>query len=427
MANVKKSFEDLKVSRSILNALEDLKFQNPTSVQEKVIPRVRAGHDLIAIAPTGTGKTAAYLIPVLSKLRFQEGNDARALILVPTRELAIQVHTMTHQLSGYLNLRSVVIYGGTGMKNQIMEIEKGLDILIATPGRFMDLYRQGILHTKNIQTLVLDEADKMMDMGFMPQLNRILEVIPARKRQNLLFSATFSDKVQRLSEDFLEFPQKIEIKPQGSTAESIIQYFYKVPNLKSKINLLQFLLTDQEAFKKVIIFTKTKETANDIYKFIRRKIDPDVRVIHANKGQNTRINAINSFKDGNIRILVSTDLTARGIDVSLVSHVINFDVPLVYEEYVHRIGRTGRALASGESITFVNQPDEFHLSNIERLIRSKITEKKIPREVEITETEPWEKKKMEQEIDRIKRKLDPDYKGSFHEKKSKNQHSRKLK
>lgn len=427
MTDARKSFEDLKVSRSILNALKDLNFQTPTSVQEKVIPRIRSGHDLIAIAPTGTGKTAAYLIPVLSKLKFQEGDYTRALILVPTRELAIQVNKMTRELSSYLNLRSVVIYGGTGMKNQIMEIMDGLDILIATPGRFLDIYRQGAIYTKNITTLVLDEADKMMDMGFMPQLNHILEVIPSKKRQNLLLSATFSDKVQRLSEDFLEFPQKIEIKPQGSSPETIDQYYYKIPNLKTKINLLQFLLADQDVFKKVIIFTKTKEAANDIYKFIRRKIDPSVRVIHANKGQNTRINVINLFKHGEIRILVSTDLTARGIDVSLVSHVINFDVPVVYEEYVHRIGRTGRALASGESITFVNRPDEYHLANIEKMIRSKIIERKIPGEVEIMGTEPWEQKKMNQELDRIRRKLDPDYKGSFHEKKQKNRFPRKPK
>lgn len=427
MTNVKKSFDDLNIIPSVRKALEDLNFTDPTPVQEKVIPRIRSGHDLIAIAPTGTGKTAAYLIPVLSKLKFQEGNDPRALILVPTRELAIQLNKMILELGKYLNLRTLAIYGGTGLKDQLMEIKNGVDILVATPGRFLDLYHREAILTKKITTLVLDEADKMMDMGFLPQLNRILEVIPSKKRQNLLFSATFSDKVQRLSEDFLEFPQKIEIKPQGTVAESIDQCFYKVPNLKTKINLLQFLLTEAEVFKKVIIFTKTKETANDVYKFIRRKIDPGVRVIHANKGQNTRINTINAFKEGGIRILVSTDLTARGIDVSQVSHVINFDVPIVYEEYVHRIGRTGRAAEAGESITFVNQPDEYHLSNIEKLIRSKINERKIPGDVAIAETEPWEKKKMDWEMDRIKRKLDPDYKGSFHQKKTKKRHSRKLK
>ncbi len=427
MINVKKSFEDLKIDRLMLQALDDLKITDPTPVQEKVIPMIRAGHDLIAIAPTGTGKTAAYIIPVLSKLKYQEGNDPRVLILAPTRELAIQLNKMAMDLGKYLNLRILVIYGGTGMKDQLLKISSGVDILIATPGRFMDLYRQGAIQTKYINTLVLDEADKMMDMGFLPQLNRILEVIPARKRQNLLFSATFSDKVQRLSEEFLEFPLKIEIKPQGTTAESIDQYFYKVPNLKTKINLLQYLLSEREIFKKVIIFTKTKETANDVYKFIKRKIDPEVRVIHANKGQNTRINAINAFKEGDVRVLVSTDLTARGIDVSQVSHVINFDVPLIYEEYVHRIGRTGRAHETGESITFVNRPDEYHLSNIEKLIRAKIHERKIPGSIEIAETESWEKKIMDSEIDRIKRKLDPDYKGSFHQKKPKNKRSGKLK
>ncbi|MBR9997829.1 MAG: DEAD/DEAH box helicase [Cyclobacteriaceae bacterium] len=424
MGNGIKSFGDLKISPLILKALADLGFTSPTAIQEKVIPRINAGHDLIAIAPTGTGKTAAYLIPVLSKLKFPQGDHPRALILVPTRELTLQVEKMAGDLARYMSLRSLAVYGGTGIKNQAAEISKGQDILIATPGRFMDIYLMGELFTKNFNTLVLDEADKMMDMGFLPQLNRILEVIPARKRQNILLSATFPDKVQKLSDDFLKFPQKIEIRPQGSTAESIDQYFYRVPNLKTKINLLEFLLNDHEAFNKVIIFTKTKVTANDVYKFIKRKIDQNVRVIHANKDQNARINAINSFREGDTRILVSTDVTARGIDVDMVSHVINFDVPVIHEEYVHRIGRTGRAMASGESITFVTKPDEHHLLGIEKLIRGKINERKIPAEVEVTPTEAWEKKKMEQEEDLIKRKLDPDFKGAFHRKSPKNRRDR---
>jgi ATP-dependent RNA helicase RhlE len=417
MGNGNASFEELKINPSILKALADLDFHTPTEIQVKVIPRITAGHDIIAIAPTGTGKTAAYLIPVISKLKYRQGEHPRAVILVPTRELTIQVEKMSGELTRHMNLRSFAIYGGTGIKNQIETISQGLDILIATPGRFMDLYRQGGLFTRNINTLVLDEADKMMDMGFLPQLHRILEVIPSRKRQNILLSATFPEKVDRLADDFLNFPQKIEIKPQGSTAETIEQCFYSVPNLKTKINLLEYFLTDRERFSKVIIFTKTKTTANDLYKFIRRKIDPQVRVIHANKDQNTRLNAMDAFRKGEVRILVSTDVTARGIDVSLVSHVFNFDVPPIHEEYVHRIGRTGRARASGESITFVTRPDEYHLKSIEKIIGGKIPRREIPAEVEIPDTEPQEQKKMERETDLIKRKTDPDYQGAFHTKK----------
>jgi len=427
MTDKLKSFSDLKLSAPILDALKDLDLNTPTKIQEKAIPLIRAGHDFIGIAPTGTGKTAAYIIPLLLKLKFSQGKHARALILVPTRELVIQVKKMFDDLGKNQSLRHIAIFGGKGIKNQIHQIREGIDVLIATPGRFLDIYLRGEIYTKNLNTLILDEADKMMDMGFLPQLHRILEVIPTKKRQNLLFSATFPDRVQRLSEDFLAFPQKVEINPQGTSAETIDQFFYKTPNLKTKINLLSYLLSDNQVFNKVIIFTKTKETANNIYKFIHRKLDKNVTVIHANKGQNTRINAINSFKEGNIRILVSTDVTSRGIDVSMVSHVINFDVPLVYEDYVHRIGRTGRAYQTGVSITFVTLPDEYHLENIEKIIRKKIPEKKIPKDVFISETEPLEKKKLEIELDKIKRKLDPTFKGAFHPKKIKNEFRRKLK
>jgi ATP-dependent RNA helicase RhlE len=413
---VEKSFEALNISPPLLNALSDLNFMDPTFIQARVIPKIRGGQDLIGIAPTGTGKTAAYLIPILMKLKYPQQNNPRALILVPTRELAIQVKNMTLDLSKYMDLKAVAIFGGTGIKKQIKELITNPDILIATPGRLIDIYRLGEIHLKNINTLVLDEADRMMDMGFLPQLHRILEMFHRKKRQNLLFSATFPKKVERLSENFLEFPERIEISPSGSTAESVDQYFYRVPNLKTKINLLHFLLANRKSFTRVFIFTKTKETANNVFKYIRRKIDPKVRVIHANKDQNARINAINAFREGEIRILVSTDLSARGIDISRVSQVINFDVPMVYEDYVHRIGRTGRASASGESITFVNKPDEYHLENIEKLIRQKIIEKNIPTEVEITPTESSEQKKMELEIDRIKRRMDTEYKGAFHRK-----------
>lgn len=425
MQKESKSFQNLKLTNQILNALTDLGFEYPSPVQEKVIPKVLAGHDLFGIAPTGTGKTAAFIIPLLMKLKFAQGEHPRALILAPTRELAIQIDHDITKLSTYYDLRHVCIYGGTGIKIQSESISKGVDIITATPGRLLDLYQREYLYPRLIKTMILDEADKMMDMGFKKQINRILEIIPPKKRQNLLFSATLPPIVEELAYDFLEFPVKVEIEPQGTTASTIDQCFYKTPNLKTKINLLEYLLENSDRFKRVIIFTKTKETANNIFKYIQRKIDVNSRVIHANKSQNSRLNAINSFKEGGVRILVSTDVSARGIDISEISHVINFDVPSIYEDYIHRIGRTGRANKTGESITFVTDPDFHHLQEIEKIIRQKIPEKPFPGGVNVEITEKWEKNLIDRELDRIKRKLNPDFKGAFHEKKRKIDKKRK--
>ena len=424
--NVKK-FEDLNLNKQILNAIEELGFTDPTPIQYKAIPLVLAGHDLFGIAPTGTGKTAAYVIPLLMKLGYSQGEGIRSLILAPTRELVIQIDHEISLMGKYFNLNHLAVFGGTGITTQIEALEAGVDILVATPGRFLDIYQKVHLYTRNIKTLVLDEADKMLDMGFMPQINSILEIIPPKKRQNLLFTATFPPQIEKLSNEFLEFPQKVEIKPQSSVTETIAQFFYKTPNLKSKINLLEYLLTDKEVFARVLIFTKTKETANNLFKYIDRKIDQNARVIHANKGQNSRINAINAFKSGELRILVSTDVTARGIDVENVSHVINFDVPIVYEDYVHRIGRTGRAFQTGTSITFVTPPDELHLHQIEKIINQKPAELPVPTGVEIPPTEAWEKQLLDLEMDKVRRKLDPEFKGAFHRKRKKNKNFRKRK
>ena len=422
-----KSFQDLKLTKQILNALADMGFEYPSPVQEKVIPKVLAGHDLFGIAPTGTGKTAAFIIPLLMKLKFPQGEHPRALILAPTRELAIQIDYDITNISSYYNLRHVCVYGGTGVKTQSERILAGVDIITATPGRFLDLYRREYLYPRLIKTMIMDEADKMMDMGFKKQINRILEIIPPKNRQNLLFSATLPPEVEELAYDFLEFPVKVEIEPQGTTASTIDQCFYRTPNLKTKINLLEHLLQNSDRFKRVIIFTKTKETADNIFKYIQRKVDANSRVIHANKSQNSRLNAINDFKQGDIRILVSTDVSSRGIDISEISHVINFDVPLIYEDYIHRIGRTGRANKTGESITFVTDPDVHHMQEIEKIIRQKIPEKPFPGGVNVEITEKWEKSLMDRELDRIKRKLNPDFKGAFHQKKHKIDKKRKPK
>jgi len=416
-----KSFEDLKFNRQILNAIADAGYTEPTDVQLKTIPPIMNGQDVMGIAQTGTGKTAAYVLPIIMRLKYAQDESPRALIVAPTRELAIQIDENVRAFAKYTDLRIVALYGGLGPKTQIEQVNKGVDIIVATPGRFMDIYLAGHIVTKQLQVLVLDEADKMMDMGFMPQINRILEVVP-RKRQNLLFSATMSDKIRQLSANFLEFPTEIEVTPQATPAQTVVQNLYYVPNIRTKINLLKHLLDGETDIKKLMVFCKTRTNAEEVYKFLTRRYgDHGVKVLHANKGQNTRINSINAFRSDEIKILVATDVAARGIDVSDVSHVINFDVPFVIEDYVHRIGRTGRAFQSGEAITFCTPAEEYYIGKIEKLIRQPIPVVPLPEDVFVEETAYEERQAQAKEIDDQKRRENPEFKGAFHEKKTLNQ------
>jgi ATP-dependent RNA helicase RhlE len=411
-------FADLQLNKQLLSAIEEAGYTEPTPVQLKAIPPIMNGQDVMGIAQTGTGKTAAFVLPLLMRLKFAQGNAPRALILSPTRELAMQLEESIRIFSKYTDLRTLVLYGGLGPKTQIQSLEKGIDILVSTPGRFLDLYLEGHIVTKSLQVLVMDEADKMMDMGFISKLHRILEVVP-RKRQNLLFSATMSPLITKISGDFLEFPTRIEISEQATPAQTIQQIVYEVPNVKTKINLLQHLLRDEDAFHRLIVFCKTRKTADQVYNFLLRKYgSDDVRVIHANKGQNTRINSINAFKEGDVRILVATDVAARGLDVSEVSHVINFEVPIVIEDYVHRIGRTGRANKEGDAITFCNPAELYYVRKIEKLIRYSIPRHAIPEGVPVETTPYDERQAIAREMDAQKRKENPEFKGAFHEKKN---------
>ena len=409
-------FEDLKLSKQILQAVIDLGYEKPTPIQEQIIPKILVGQDVLGIAPTGTGKTAAFILPILRKLNYAQGENPRALIFVPTRELAVQVYENAAELSKYTDLRCCKLIGGVGKQSQIKEVSSGVDIIIATPGRFMDIYAQGAIFLKRINTLVLDEADKMMDMGFLPQLNKILEIIPT-KRQNLLFSATFHPKVEELTEEFLDFPIKVEVEPEKVVVDLVDQYVYRVPNARTKLNLLVHLLENENEYQRVLIFARTRETAENIHRYLNRKEVGKWKAIHANKGQNTRLNAYKEFSEGKIRGVVATDVAARGIDVSAVSHVINFDAPVMYTDYVHRVGRTGRAENEGVAITFATEVEQYHIEKIQDLIRQKITVLKLPVEVEVCDSTYEEKQAFAREIDRQKRKEDPSYKGAFHEKK----------
>ena len=415
-------FEKFDLNRQLLNALADLGFNEPTPIQNLAIPLVASGHDVLGIAQTGTGKTAAYLLPLLMKVKFAQGQNPRALIIAPTRELAMQIDVQISELAKYTDIRHAAVYGGLGPKTQKSLIAAGLDILVATPGRLMELYLGEHLILKELKTLVIDEADKMMDMGFMPQIRKLLEVIP-RKRQNLLFSATMPEKVTRLSDEFLEFPTRVEASPQATPVETVAQLVYEVPNLKTKLNLLLHLLSDSDEFQRVFLFVKTRIHADSVSKFLDRKIKGNVRVIHANKGQNARINSVEAFREGGVRVLVATDVAARGLDISGVSHVINFDVPVVYEDYVHRIGRTGRARNEGKAVTFVHMADEFHLGKIETMIRMQVPREPIPEGVLIEKTPFDEEQAMLRAIDDRKKKDDPTFQGAFHEKKNKNIHA----
>jgi ATP-dependent RNA helicase RhlE len=318
-------------------------------------------------------------------------------------------------LGKYTDLRTVGLYGGVGPKSQIELLEAGVDILVATPGRLMDLYLEGHVALKKIQIFVMDEAERLLDMGFKPQINRILEVV-ARKRQNLLFSATWSNKVKRIAEDFLESPTEVRIDPQTRTAKTVSQLVYFSPNIKSKIALLDRILVDHPA--KTIVFCKTKTAATNVFKYLSRvEGDDQVRLIHGNKAQNARLNAIQAFRESDVNYLVTTDVAARGIDIPAVGLVVNFDVPLVYEDYVHRIGRTGRIFNTGASITFCAPQDEYHLRKIEKLIGEKIPVSEVPEGVLVSETPFEEKQAQLREIDLQRKKEDPEFRGAFHEKK----------
>ena len=411
------TFEGFGIGKSILRALEEIGFTTPTPIQEQAIPVIKSGKDVLGIAQTGTGKTAAYVIPLLMKLVKSEGKDPRAIILVPTRELAIQVGEDIAELSQFTDIRHAAVYGGIGWTKHAALLEPGIDILVATPGRLWDLYRAGAFGMKSIKTLVVDEADRMLDMGFMPQLNKLFEVIPPR-RQNLLFSATFSENIELMSNEFLAFPERVEVAPSATTVDKVKQYFYRVPNFRTKLNFVSYLLLNQEEFKRVIVFCRTKENAEDVYKVLNRRTEGEVRILHSNKAQSSRINAIEAFKSGSVRVLVSTDVSARGIDVTEISHVINFDLPPRYEDYVHRIGRTARANTDGVAISFIGPEEDFHLENIEKLIRMKIEELPFPEEIDVVPLSKPEKQNIDREIDRQKKLANPEFKGAFHEKKA---------
>ena len=365
-------FKDLDIIKPILKALEDSGYEKPTEIQKKSIPVVLKGKDILGCAQTGTGKTAAFAIPILQNIAADKEKDnnrsIKALIVAPTRELAIQIEESFAAYSKYLDIKDTVIFGGVNQSSPVRKIKAGVDILVATPGRLLDLSNQKHVDLRNIKYFVLDEADRMLDMGMIHDVKKIILRLP-KERQNLLFSATMPKEVMKLVNSILNNPVKVEVQPVSSTVEIISQGVYYVPK-KNKKSLLIHLLKE-ESIKSVIVFSRTKHGANKIAKDLE-KSGITSAAIHGNKSQNQRQLALNNFKEGNIRVLVATDIAARGIDIDELSHVINYDLPDVAETYVHRIGRTGRAGSSGIAITFCDEEEKAMFRNIEKLIGKSI-------------------------------------------------------
>lgn len=411
-------FKELNISKQILMALEETGFDQPTPIQEQAFPVIRSGKDMVGIAQTGTGKTLAYLIPLLMKLHYAQGNYPRAIVIVPTRELVVQVCESVELLTEFMDIRCVGIYGGTNIRTQQSAVYEGVDLLVATPGRFMDIYMNGIIRTSQVKTVVVDEADRLMDMGFMPQLQSILDVIP-EKHQTLLFSATFSATIDEMAREFLSpAPVRVETAAQATPVELVCQYRYDVPNIATKINLLKLLLSDKEEYRRVMVFTETKKNADCIVEKLADYWAGELSVLHSNKAQNSRLNALRAFKEGVTRIMVSSDVAARGIDVQDVSHVINFDIPSIPEEYIHRIGRTARAGKEGVAISFVSEKEEPRFDSIESLIGQQINVLELPENLEISELLMDEEKVQTANI--VYQRGKPKGGGAFHQRSAKN-------
>ena len=411
-------FVELKVTRQYLDALEDMGISEPTEIQCKAIPRIRAGQDVIGIAQTGTGKTLAFLLPVMAMLSHAQGQGPRCVILTPAKELALQIADVAKRLAQGTDLRIEVVYGGVGHKAQQERMEQGCDLVVATPGRFMELYLRHAFVTRNISHLVLDEADRMMDLGFMPQLRKLLEILPT-KRQNLLFSATYPPKTEEMAGEFLLWPTRVEASPQSTVVETVTQSAYRAPNFGTKLNLLVALLKGETAPEQALIFVREKDQAERIGQAINDQVSWSVRTLHANKGQNSRINAMDEFKAGELRYLVATDVASRGIDVPQLDLVVNATVPRDPHDYIHRIGRTGRAKRKGKAITLVDPSEKAALLRVEGLLGMPLDFRPVPEGVDEVATPRWEAQAMARSIDREKRKADPDFKGAFHEKKRK--------
>ncbi len=414
------TFEEFNLTKPLLNAINDAGYTIPTTIQSKAFSVIMSGKDVLGIAQTGTGKTVAYLLPSIKLWKYDKEKLPQILILVPTRELVVQVEIEANKLIKYTNATAVGIYGGVNIKPQVAIVRKGMDILVATPGRLLDLVLNGAISLKSVKRLVIDEFDEMLNLGFRTQLVRVLDLLP-KKRQNLMFSATVTEDIEELVHTFFNYPEKIEAARTGTPLENINQTGYIVPNFNTKVNLLAYLLKNNNTMNKVVVFTGTKQLADQLYTRLVKEFSSNVSVIHSNKSQPQRFDAVNKFQSGEIRILIATDVIARGIDIAEVSHVINFDTPEIPEDYIHRIGRTGRADKNGDAIIFINKKEKPYQTKIQKLMKQKIPMTILPDEVEVSkqliEIELPVIKQKEIQVKKTKKEtLGP----AFHEKSAKN-------
>jgi ATP-dependent RNA helicase RhlE len=368
------SFSTLGLGPKLLQSISDAGYTQPTPIQSAAIPRVLEGRDLIGIAQTGTGKTAAFVLPLLERIMSKpQQRTPRALIVAPTRELALQIDEQVRILGRHHRVRCATIFGGVGEQPQIDALRRGVDVVVATPGRLLDLMGSGHVSLRDVEIAILDEADRMLDMGFLPQIRRVVNALP-KQRQTLLFSATLSSDIEKITGEFLRNPETVEIGRRSNPADSVAQFLYPVPKSR-KIDLLIHLLRDQ-SLDSVLVFSRTKHGADKIVRKLK-SANIAAAALHSNRSQSQRVAALNSFKSGHARVLVATDIASRGIDVEGISHVVNFDFPMHAEDYVHRIGRTGRADAVGDAISFVTPDDETYVRGLEKMTRRSVPRKRV--------------------------------------------------
>jgi len=413
-----KTFESLNLSKPLYQAIEDLDIDYPTPIQLEAYPVILSGKDVVGIAQTGTGKTFAYLLPALKDLKFSKEIHPRILILVPTRELVIQVVEQVKSLTKYTSTRVMGVYGGTNINTQTQAVAQGTDILVATPGRLYDLVVKGVLRLKAVKKLVIDEVDVMLDLGFRFQLENLFDLMPER-RQNLMFSATMTEEVDALIDDFFNGPVKISIAVSGTPLENIDQQCYHVPNFNTKVNLLVYLLKAKSEYSKVLVFVTGKKIADRLFEALEEHYGPETCIIHSNKSQNYRFRSVQQFDEGVNRILVTTDVMARGLDLEKISHVINFDTPHYPENYMHRIGRTGRAEQPGHAILFYTDKEKKAKEAIESLMNYKIPLNDFPPTVVVSKELTPEESPLKAEI-KLKSSVEKNSGGAFHEKLEKN-------
>jgi ATP-dependent RNA helicase RhlE len=413
------SFEDLNLSKPLLKALKDIGFNTPTPIQEKAFPIIMSGKDAVVIAQTGTGKTFSYLLPILRHHTYSEQRQPRVLIVLPTRELVVQVVDEIAKLSKYMSIRVVGVYGASNINTQKQKVYDGVDILVATPGRLIDLTLSRTLQFGSIKKLVIDEVDEMLNLGFRAQLTQILEMLPP-KRQNIMCSATLAEEVEIMIEKYFNKPEYVETITRGTPLEKIIQRAYTVPNFYTKINLLESLLKHDKEMTKVLLFVKNKKVADELEKELETTFATQIGVIHSNRSQPQRFSAIKQFEEGTHRVLVATDVIARGLDIKDVTHVVNFDAPKDTGSYIHRMGRTGRADKTGIALSFFTAKEEEIKTAIEALMNKKIPHVDLPDDVEISEQLTKDEIPVTRDKNLKKTKKIAPPTGAFHEKKAKN-------